>query len=190
MLSGGKPDAAMVSRYGPLRLFQVGTPRPSLSLPSPVSTTMRCFGVSTTSEWIDIFSRPSSVAKCGISQGSFLISSRLASGKMKRVEPTVSSSTTLVILTLPILHCCMIVLAFVILPVVRPCWFRPCRAIGSTAGLWRYRGQPGENATMPELTISPEKVAFLIEKAREFDVKDVDADPGSGSSPADDDNID
>jgi Protein of unknown function (DUF3775) len=43
---------------------------------------------------------------------------------------------------------------------------------------------------MPELTISPEKVAFLIEKAREFDVKDVDADPGSGSGPADDDNID
>src|SRR5215813_14233322 len=105
MLSGGKPAAVIVSRKGLSRLFQVGTLRPSLSLPSPVSTTMRREGVSTTSEWIDIFSRPSSVAKYGISQGSFWISSRLASGRMKRVEPTVSNSTTLVILTLPIVHC-------------------------------------------------------------------------------------
>jgi uncharacterized protein DUF3775 len=43
---------------------------------------------------------------------------------------------------------------------------------------------------MPELTISPEKVAFLIEKAREFDVKEADTDPESGSNPADDENID
>lgn len=43
---------------------------------------------------------------------------------------------------------------------------------------------------MPELTISPEKVAFLIEKAREFDVKDAASDPDSGSNPADDDMID
>jgi hypothetical protein len=35
---------------------------------------------------------------------------------------------------------------------------------------------------MPELTISPEKVAFLIEKAREFDVKEMDSDPDSGSN--------
>jgi hypothetical protein len=39
---------------------------------------------------------------------------------------------------------------------------------------------------MPELSISPEKVAFLIEKAREFDVKDAAADPDSGSNAADD----
>jgi len=39
---------------------------------------------------------------------------------------------------------------------------------------------------MPELTISPEKVAFLIEKAREFDVKELDSDPDSGSNGADD----
>ena len=43
---------------------------------------------------------------------------------------------------------------------------------------------------MPELTISPEKVAFLIEKAREFDVKEAGSDPDSGSNAADDDMID
>ena len=43
---------------------------------------------------------------------------------------------------------------------------------------------------MPELTISPEKVAFLIEKAREFDVKDMESDPDSGSNGADDEMID
>jgi uncharacterized protein DUF3775 len=43
---------------------------------------------------------------------------------------------------------------------------------------------------MPELTISPEKVGFLIEKARQFDVKEAAADPDSGSNPADDDMID
>jgi uncharacterized protein DUF3775 len=43
---------------------------------------------------------------------------------------------------------------------------------------------------MPELAISPEKMAFLIEKAREFDVKEADADPDPGSNPVDDDAID
>ncbi len=43
---------------------------------------------------------------------------------------------------------------------------------------------------MPELSISPEKVAFLIEKAREFDVKEADSDPDSGSNATDDDMID
>ncbi|ULL00597.1 DUF3775 domain-containing protein [Bradyrhizobium sp. I71] len=43
---------------------------------------------------------------------------------------------------------------------------------------------------MPELTISAEKVAFIIEKAREFDVKEGDSDPDSGSNPSDDDAID
>src|SRR6201999_1612484 len=43
---------------------------------------------------------------------------------------------------------------------------------------------------MPELTISPEKVGFLIEKAREFDVKEGDSDTDSGSSGADDEIID
>jgi hypothetical protein len=43
---------------------------------------------------------------------------------------------------------------------------------------------------MPELLISPEKVAFLIEKAREFDVKELDSDPDSGSNGADDEMLD
>ena len=43
---------------------------------------------------------------------------------------------------------------------------------------------------MPELTISPEKVAFLIEKAREFDVKEGLSDPDSGSNGSDDEMID
>src|ERR1700743_2688023 len=43
---------------------------------------------------------------------------------------------------------------------------------------------------MPALTISPEKRAFLIEKAREFDLKEGDSDPDSGSNGADDEMID
>ena len=43
---------------------------------------------------------------------------------------------------------------------------------------------------MPELTISPEKVVFLIEKARQFDVKEAASDPNSGSNGSDDDMID
>jgi hypothetical protein len=43
---------------------------------------------------------------------------------------------------------------------------------------------------MPELTISPEKVSFLIEKAREFDVKEEAVDLDSGSNAADDEMID
>jgi fructose 1,6-bisphosphatase len=37
-----------------------------------------------------------------------------------------------------------------------------------------------------ELSISPEKVVFLIEKAREFDVKDVPSKRNPGSNPTDD----
>ena len=43
---------------------------------------------------------------------------------------------------------------------------------------------------MPELAISPEKVGFLIEKTREFDVKEQASDPDSGSNGADDSMID
>ena len=43
---------------------------------------------------------------------------------------------------------------------------------------------------MPELAISVEKVGFLIEKTREFDVKEAETDPDSGSNPTDDDMID
>ena len=43
---------------------------------------------------------------------------------------------------------------------------------------------------MPELAISAEKVGFLIEKMREFDVKEEVSDPDSGSNGADDNMID
>ena len=43
---------------------------------------------------------------------------------------------------------------------------------------------------MPELGVSVEKVAFLIEKMREFDVKEGASDPDSGSNSADDNMID
>jgi hypothetical protein len=38
----------------------------------------------------------------------------------------------------------------------------------------------------PALSISPEKAYFFVQKAREFDVKDVVTDPDSGSNAADD----
>ena len=43
---------------------------------------------------------------------------------------------------------------------------------------------------MPELAIAVDKVGFLIEKTREFDVKEAETDPDSGSNPTDDDMID
>src|ERR1700738_2520188 len=43
---------------------------------------------------------------------------------------------------------------------------------------------------MPELAISAEKVSFLIEKTREFDVKEGATDPDSGSNGTDDKMID
>src|ERR1700688_4442737 len=43
---------------------------------------------------------------------------------------------------------------------------------------------------MPELAVSVEKVGFLIEKTREFDVKEGVSDPDSGSNGADDNMID
>jgi hypothetical protein len=43
-----------------------------------------------------------------------------------------------------------------------------------------------EEAATPELNISPEKVCFIIVKAREFDAKVEPIDPDPGSNPADD----
>lgn len=40
--------------------------------------------------------------------------------------------------------------------------------------------------TLPTLSISPEKVCYIVVKAREFDVKDVVTDPDDGSNPTDD----
>jgi hypothetical protein len=39
---------------------------------------------------------------------------------------------------------------------------------------------------IPDLVISPEKVAAILAKARQFDVKDVVTDPDSGSNASDD----
>jgi hypothetical protein len=58
------------------------------------------------------------------------------------------------------------------------------------AGL-RVKGAPQlREGRMPELAISAEKVGFLIEKTREFDVKEGATDPDSGSNGADDNMID
>lgn len=43
---------------------------------------------------------------------------------------------------------------------------------------------------MPELNVAAETVAFLIEKTREFDVKEGVTDPDSGSNATDDNMID
>ncbi len=42
------------------------------------------------------------------------------------------------------------------------------------------------DADAPELSISPEKLCFIIAKAREFDVKDVVTDPDDSSNATDD----
>ncbi len=43
-----------------------------------------------------------------------------------------------------------------------------------------------ESRESPELSISPDKICFIIAKAREFDAKDVVTDPDDGSNPTDD----
>jgi len=53
----------------------------------------------------------------------------------------------------------------------------------------RQTQQSSEAVLLPALTISPEKVCFVIVKAREFDVKDETTDPDPGSNPADDMNV-
>src|SRR5579863_5989451 len=42
---------------------------------------------------------------------------------------------------------------------------------------------------LPDLSISAEKLCFIIAKAREFDVKDVVTDPDDSSNPSDDANL-
>jgi hypothetical protein len=58
------------------------------------------------------------------------------------------------------------------------------------AGLGVDGQRPRERFEMPELAISVEKVGFLIEKTREFDVKEGATDPDSASNGADDNMID
>jgi Protein of unknown function (DUF3775) len=47
-----------------------------------------------------------------------------------------------------------------------------------------------ETPESPTLNIASDTLAFIIEKAREFDVKESDSDPDSGSNPNDDGNAD
>jgi hypothetical protein len=47
----------------------------------------------------------------------------------------------------------------------------------------------GTAAPQPALSISPEKVCFVIVKAREFDAKDQMTEPDPGSNPTDDQGI-
>jgi hypothetical protein len=47
-----------------------------------------------------------------------------------------------------------------------------------------------KTAESPNLDISADKLAFIIERAREFDVKEGDSDPASGSNPTDDGDTD
>jgi hypothetical protein len=54
----------------------------------------------------------------------------------------------------------------------------------------RVGGHEREEPAMPKLAISTENVGFLIVKAREFDVKEANSDPDSGSNAADDNMID
>jgi hypothetical protein len=43
-----------------------------------------------------------------------------------------------------------------------------------------------DTANLPNLSISPEKICFIVVKAREFDAKDVVTDPDEGSNASDD----
>src|SRR5947208_12828609 len=55
---------------------------------------------------------------------------------------------------------------------------------------WNVMGMSHEERAMTELAISTEKVGFLIDKARQFDMKEAVSDPDSGSNASDDDVID
>jgi len=48
------------------------------------------------------------------------------------------------------------------------------------------RAEASNNEDESVLTISPEKVCFIIIKAKEFDAKDEVTEPDPGSNPADD----
>jgi hypothetical protein len=65
-----------------------------------------------------------------------------------------------------------------------------CLRNGSSRRFRRYWNTQNKERAMPELTISAEKVGYLIEKAREFDAKEGNSDPDSGSNGADDNMVD
>jgi hypothetical protein len=55
---------------------------------------------------------------------------------------------------------------------------------------WCRTMQREETETDAGLAISGEKAFYIIVKAREFDEKDAPSDPGSGSNPSDDKEVD
>jgi hypothetical protein len=48
------------------------------------------------------------------------------------------------------------------------------------------QSEAGSDNDLPVLAVTPEKVCFVIAKAREFDVKDAVTEPDTGSNPSDD----
>ena len=48
------------------------------------------------------------------------------------------------------------------------------------------KGKPENETELPELGVAPEKVRFIIVKARQFDAKEADSDPDEGSDAIDD----
>ena len=48
------------------------------------------------------------------------------------------------------------------------------------------KGKPEADTELPELGVAPEKVRFVIVKARQFDAKEADSDPDEGSDAIDD----
>ena len=52
------------------------------------------------------------------------------------------------------------------------------------------KGNPESETELPELGVAPEKVRFIIVKARQFDAKEEESDPDEGSDAIDDDEID
>lgn len=58
------------------------------------------------------------------------------------------------------------------------------------AGNTGAKGAAAEPRPAPQMTLSPERVFFIIVKARAFDAKEGLCDPASGSNPADDASVD
>jgi hypothetical protein len=73
-------------------------------------------------------------------------------------------------------------------PALAPDQARPHRSrlIFHTPGTGPVIRSNGNGIMKPALTISPEKVAYIIVKAKEFDAKDVLTDPGDSSDATDD----
>jgi len=63
----------------------------------------------------------------------------------------------------------------------------PLRRPSADGGEERGARMAEDEEALPELSVSPEKVCFIIVKAREFDAKVEPVEPDPGSNPADND---